>query len=339
MKRHQTPRARSCWRILPILAFSVWSMNSSHAASRFQAVGSVLPGGGGMAASSRFSSMGSMDGLSPMGETAGATVNIESIQLEEAPATAKDLVLLPTESSRAIRVQDLLANDRGASGGATVTLVSSTTPLGGQVTLAAGNITYTPPPSFPAGSVDTFSYKVTDSFGDASIGLVVLALESSAPAATGVTQIGGGINLRFRGLPNTAYQLQFRTRLGAENAWRDYPDSIQPLIQQSDPTGLAQFTAATNLPEGYFRAVALETLSLGAGISRAGDRVTLNYRGTPFQNYQWQFRASFDGGSTWSDFPEPNRPFIQRANRDGEFTFSAPIVGISGFFRPVALEP
>jgi hypothetical protein len=300
----------------------------------------ALLSGGGSAVSARFSVTASLGDFAQAAESSDPRICTEPVLLNDPPLPQKDLILMPSNAPVTIRIADLLANDLDLeSDFMSLALTSSNTLRGGTVTLSGQTIIYTPPMQPTGAGSDSFSYLITDGYGATTLSRVVLALAASAPQITGVTRDQTGLNMSFRGVPGTLYQLQFRRDWNAASVWRDYPDETQPLIQRAGSDGLYQFTSAINIPQAYFRAVAIESLTELPGVVRSGDRLTMNFRGIPLETYKLQFRSRFDPSAPWTDYPSTTQPLVQQADRDGEYLLSVPIGAGTGFFRSVLRDP
>lgn len=92
--------------------------------------------------------------------------------------------------------------------------VSAASAQGGTVTMAAGVITYTPPPGYSG--PDSFTYTLRDVPGLTSTGTVNVNV-AAAPAASlnvvSITQTPDGFLVKFAGIPGVSYIIQYRDTL------------------------------------------------------------------------------------------------------------------------------
>jgi len=118
------------------------------------------------------------------------------------------------EKAATIPVAKLMARASDPDGDAiSLTAAGPASANGGVITLAAESITYTPPSGFSG--TDTFPVVITDSGGASTTGTVTVNV-GPVPTAGGQTSNpprlsmlpGGGMEIRFQGIPGRSYQIQ-----------------------------------------------------------------------------------------------------------------------------------
>ena len=295
-------------------------------AARFSLLHSSFDGGGGTGAAGRFTSEFS---ITPFG--GGGHVAL----LNESPTAGKDLLELTAAGTFAIAIADLLGNDFDLEGNsAALSLLQTNTTRGGFLVLSNGVLFYTPPASAdPRG--DSFEYAVSDSFGAASVGKVILAAPGAAPRLGEVRLAGANIELSFRALANETYMLQSRATLGGRVYWLDYPAALGPMIEPADAGGIVRFVVPIEEGNRFFRAVDVESLANELGIKRGGGQLTISLRGLPDTGYKLQMRSALEPGLGWQDYPSATRPFTIRSASDGIYQFAVPMLDMYGFFRTI----
>lgn len=255
--------------------------------------------------------------------------------INDPPVPKRDFITLPPTGPITIPITNLLANDFDREGNTPLlSLARTNTTRGGHVALLNGVITHTPSAN-PHVRGDSFDYIVTDAFGAASVGTVVLVSPAAAPRLTSFQTDGTNIVVRFQGLPGATYMLQVRSAFRATDSWLDYPDASQPLVQSADAAGSVQFTIPVGLANAFFRAADIDSLRDELALTRTGDRLSVTLRGVPNTIYKLQFRASLQPEEPWLDYPSSTRPFLVRAAGDGLYQISAPIARQNGFFRTI----
>ena len=127
----------------------------------------------------------------------------------------------------------------------TFTNISSTSANGGLVSVNSGIITYTPPTN--ATGSDSFSYRVADSLGLSTVGLVTIINSQSATVITPVQMLTNGhVVVYFAGAPGHSYTVRASADL---SGWSDIGNVT------ADSNGAVQFedAAANTLPYRFYR--------------------------------------------------------------------------------------
>jgi hypothetical protein len=122
----------------------------------------------------------------------------------------------------------------------TISAVSATSMNGGSVSLAGGNITYTPTIGFIG--VDQFGYTVSDSRGGSASSVVAVQVRSASGSSANMfapVTIAGGFQVSFLGIAGRTYSVQRATNLAGP--W------IFLASVQAGPNGFGVF-ADTNAP-------------------------------------------------------------------------------------------
>jgi hypothetical protein len=311
-------------RLVPLLACVVLPLST--AGARFSLLHSSLDGGGGPAVSARYSSESALVSIAGAGH-----IDL----LREAPSTGKDFLTLPVAGSFTSTVSNLLANDLDLEGDAIgFSLLRTNTTHGGNVLILNGVLSYSPP-AIPDSRGDSFLYVVTNGFGLGSIGKVVLVSPGAAPQLTGVERSKTNMTLRFHGLTNAAYVLQFRRSFAANTYWIDYSDPAQPPMQSADANGAFQFVIPLALGNNFFRAADVESLRAEMETIRIGSQLSITRRGVPNMLYKLQFRENLNSPDFWHDYPDAREPYTMRAATDGFYEVSVPRTAQNGFFRTI----
>lgn len=306
-------------------------------AARFAALHSSFDAGGGYSTSSKFSFQSSLVVLSaksssPKFQNAQGHSNL----LNEPPTTEKDFLQLPASGPLQISASTLTSNDRDLEQNSfTFSLIGAATARGGQVALANGTVTYTPP-SIQGLTADSFTYAVTDSFGNQSIGAVNLFALSATPQFLSIQKNSTAFIARFKGSPNSSYLLQARPSFASTATWRDYPDILAPTNQSADAAGNCEFTIPISAGLQFFRVADISSLKTFLTSRVLSSRVTITLRGSPGLTYKLQFRPTLNSVETWSDYPNSTQPLRLNPATDGFYTFSAPLTGQLGFYRTVS---
>ena len=127
----------------------------------------------------------------------------------------------------------------------TFTNISSTSANGGLVSVNSGIITYTPPTN--ATGSDSFSYRVADSLGLSTVGLVTIINSQSATVITPVQMLTNGhVVVYFAGAPGHSYTVRASADL---SGWSDIGNVT------ADSNGAVRFedAAANTLPYRFYR--------------------------------------------------------------------------------------
>jgi hypothetical protein len=323
-------------RLLKLSGIALAVFQSQSNAGRFTLLHSSIDAGGGASYSSRFavnSSIGFIQAAPnpPLGHFQFAT---GAGVLNEAPVAEKDFLLLPASGDLNISTQSLTSNDRDPEGNPfTLSLPTTSTARGGHVELTNGIIRYTPSTTLGV-TADFFTYNLTDTFGNQSIGKVNLVALAATPQLISVQKKSSGLIVRFQGSPNSSYLLQARPTLTASTIWRDYPDELQPFQQNSDATGICEFIIPIDSNRQFFRAADISSLkSLLTTTVQNGGKISITMRGSPGRIYKIQYRPTLNLTAIWADYPNPAGPLSIRAATDGFYTFTAPVSGQIGFYR------
>ena len=146
-------------------------------------------------------------------------------------------------SAASIAVAKLLTYASDADGDAIALIaVNPASTHGGTVSLAAGIITYTPPPDYTG--EDSFTYTLRDSRGATAVGTVnVQVTAANAPSfnIVSMTSTTEGFLLKFAGIPGVPYLIQFRNTFG--DPWQTL---IPPGPVNAGPNGLFEFEDKPN---------------------------------------------------------------------------------------------
>jgi hypothetical protein len=124
-----------------------------------------------------------------------------------------------------IPASKLAANDIDIDGNPlTVTAVSSSSTAGGSVSLDSGSVTYVTytPPFFTTGP-DSFTYTVTDPYGNAATGNVWVTIATGNDPSLNIVYgpvldpVSGDFVVRFAGVPGTEYLVEATDSLDFPN--------------------------------------------------------------------------------------------------------------------------
>ncbi len=311
-------------RILVLLL----SITQLHAARFSQQHGSI-DGGGGIAHAGPYAVDSSIVSIQGSGHI---------FLLNDPPAPTKDYLEIPSTGTLSIPVSLLLTNDSDFEGNTySLSLLQTNTVHGGSVILTNGAITYIPPP-VPDIRGDSFTYTITDPFGGASQGSVVLYSTNSAPHLVEIQKSSTNFTIRFKALPGALYLLQTRTSLQSGLPWLDFPDANQPLVEHADTNGLFAFVVPLATGHRFFRALDLQSLTEAMVATRTGARLTLTFRGSPGTAYKLQSLDRFGSSEAWQDYPSAAYPLILRTAGDGLHTLAIPILNSQAYFKTVPLE-
>jgi type VI protein secretion system component Hcp len=128
--------------------------------------------------------------------------------LPSPPSATRDQVTRLFGATNAFPIASLLAND--SPGAIFDSLISTSTALGGTVTVQGTDISYIPPNPDPA-TDDTFTYKVRDNYSQSATAIVIVGVELYPGRSIGNLAIHSsqsGTDLELKGLPAHKYQLQ-----------------------------------------------------------------------------------------------------------------------------------
>ncbi len=124
------------------------------------------------------------------------------------PSATRDQVTRLFGATNAFPIASLLAND--SPGAIFDSLISTSTALGGTVTVQGTDISYIPPNPDP-GTDDTFTYKIRDNYSQTATATVIVGVELYPGGSIGNLAIHSsqsGTDLELKALPAHKYQLQ-----------------------------------------------------------------------------------------------------------------------------------
>ncbi|MHB1217589.1 MAG: choice-of-anchor C family protein, partial [Alphaproteobacteria bacterium] len=116
------------------------------------------------------------------GATSSATVAITVTGTNDAPVAAADALATDEDTALTVAVSTLLANDTDVDAGDTKTLVSVGNAINGTVSLADGEVTFTPTANFNGAA--SFTYVMRDSAGATSTAVASVAVQAINDAPT-----------------------------------------------------------------------------------------------------------------------------------------------------------
>lgn len=171
-----------------------------------------------------------------------ATNNAPVAGADDAGATQNQPLVIATVK--------LLANDTDIDEDALTLLgVSNTSTNGGTVSLAGGNVTYTPVANFVG--TDLFTYTITDGYAATATGSVIVSVSStnepSLNVVFGPIITNSSFLVRFAGVPGLGYTVEFTDSLSPP-AWTKSTNMVAPasdegfgagVFQVMEPTGVA----------------------------------------------------------------------------------------------------
>ncbi|WP_422049928.1 beta strand repeat-containing protein [Shimia sp.] len=112
------------------------------------------------------------------GGASTATVSVTVAPVNDAPVAANDSLATPYETPLVFAASALLSNDSDLDGDS-LSVVSVSSGVGGAVSLAAGNVTFTPTDGFSG--VASFTYVLSDSNGGTETGSVTVTVGANTP--------------------------------------------------------------------------------------------------------------------------------------------------------------
>ena len=143
-----------------------------------------------------------------VGEGPVATREILVEPVNHDPVAGDDFIGAARDVPLVFAVARLLANDSDPDGDPLeLAFPDGTTNNGGSIGLAAGVVTYTPPPGFTG--TDHFAYTLSDPFGGVDTGMVTAYVRAADDPSVTVLEMGhtgDGFALALVGLPDTTYQ-------------------------------------------------------------------------------------------------------------------------------------
>ena len=153
-----------------------------------------------------------------------------------------DAITTPTNTPTKFSAAKLAVNDVDLDGYAlTVIGVSAGSAQGGTVTLASGQLTYTPPVNFSGN--DSFTYTISDGHGGTAIGTVTATVGSSPVSLNivfGPTMVSGNFVVRFAGIPGQTYTIEAASSLAGP--WTKVANLAAPTTDQGFGVGVFQFS-------------------------------------------------------------------------------------------------
>ena len=175
----------------------------------------------------------------------GAVLVVNSI-----PVAGDNLIERYPSGSVKVSIATLLANDTDADGD-TLTLVSVSSPTSnsGGVVIADGWVHYTPAVGFT--NVDSFTYTIEDGRGGSATGTVTVDIINDTAVSGNlsiVDQGDGSYRVRFRGMPDRTYTLEYAETLTP-------PDWASLAEITTDATGAAEYidTPPGGAPGRFYR--------------------------------------------------------------------------------------
>jgi subtilisin-like proprotein convertase family protein len=182
----------------------------------------------------------------------GITNILAPAQIIDTPPVATNVTIerYPTMSVK-VSFATLLASTSGAEGDTLTIIVSSTSSNGAAITVTNGWVFYTPASGFT--NADSFTYTVTDNFGESAVGavFVVIEVDNSQGENLTITNLGNGSYLIVgNGIPGRTYRLQSTPSLS--------PADWQILVGGSVTAGGTGSFQYTNTPSGgtnFYRTV------------------------------------------------------------------------------------
>ncbi len=181
------------------------------------------------------------DGLGHTGQSGSFNV------LYPSPIAVADAFTTPTNKPASFAAAKLAANDIAFDGGPlTVSGTSQLSAQGGGVTLASGQITYTPPLNF--GGNDSFTYTITDAHGGKATGAVTATVGSGGQVSLnlvyGPVIVNGSFVVRLAGVPGLIYTLEATSDLNTP--WSKVANITAPIGDQGYGVGVFQFSEPVN---------------------------------------------------------------------------------------------
>jgi hypothetical protein len=189
------------------------------------------------------------DGLD---ESNVATRDITINTVNDAPLAVDDALVRKQNRSTKIAVSTLLENDSDLEGDSlTVTAVNSPSSNGATIILDGSWVIYNAPAGF--NSADAFTYSLNDGFGGSATGTVsvtvVMADNSSSQNTISMTTDGADVIVRFAGIPEREYTVQYTTDLVT-------PSWITLGSRSAGSNGVFEFRdVAPGDPERFYRTV------------------------------------------------------------------------------------
>jgi subtilisin-like proprotein convertase family protein len=182
----------------------------------------------------------------------GITNTLAPVQIIDTPPVASNVTIerYPTMSVK-VSIATLLTNTSAAEGDTLTVAVSSTSSNGAAITVTNGWVFYTPASGFT--NADSFTYTVTDNFGESAVGtvFVVIEVDNSQGENLAITNLGNGSYLIVgNGIPGRTYRLESTPSLS--------PADWQIIVGGSVTAGSTGSFQYTNTPSGgtnFYRTV------------------------------------------------------------------------------------
>ena len=210
-----------------------------------------------------------------LGSSTPGTVNVTVV----APPVATDDPDRTTGQGKAITI-DVLANDQGSPGSTNVALTSAANGANGTAVVADGLVTYTPAATFSG--TDTFTYVITDNFGNTDEATVTVTVVASPAAVGDVRTIGQGRAVTIDVLANDAIRTGSPVALTAGNGAHGTTTVANNQVTYTpaaDWSGTDSFTYV--IADGYGNSsTAIVSLTIVAAPVAVNDALTA-YQGAP----------------------------------------------------------
>ena len=175
-----------------------------------------------------------------------ATESLLVVPTNQPPIAVDDSLPTPTNTPAIFSVAKLLANDSDPDGDIiSVVSVSSSSTQSGTVSLASGQVTYSPPTNFFG--TDTFTYTIADGQGGSASGSVTVSVGSvpiSLNIVSGPAMSGGNFVVSFTGIPGLTYTIEAASNLSGP--WEKVANITAPTTDQGQGVGVFQFTEPAN---------------------------------------------------------------------------------------------
>ena len=155
------------------------------------------------------------------GADADGSTTVISTSINDNPVAVNDSLVRVEFSDAKISIAQILSNDTDSDGGTlTVSLPSSTTANGATVAISGAWIQYS---NAPNNNPDSFSYTLSDGQGGTSAATISVTTQpelSESANTISIERDGGDIVVRFYGIPELQYTVQYTESLSPPN-WID----------------------------------------------------------------------------------------------------------------------